>query len=336
MKFVTRFLIPRLIQWALLIMLGVTMLFFIPRLLPMCPVRMEIERLEKLGGVTHSVEIIEKMVDTMREMYGLEEGLLRQYITFWRRFLTLDFGPSIILFPKPVNELIWAGLPWTIGLVLTGLIGSWVLGIITGALTGYFRGSRLLKAIDWITIVIRPIPPYLVALLLLICFAFLIPIFPLRGAIPLGAEIEFSWSFITDVLYHAALPLLSIIVLGAAGMHQGMRLFVQTVKEEDHVRYAKLGSVNERTIFGRYVLRNALLPQVTGLSIGLAGVFGGSMITEMVFSYPGLGLLGLRAATGMDFNLMMGLGAVSITLLATALLIIDLLYPLVDPRIKLT
>ncbi len=316
-----------------MISLGLTVIFFLPRLLPTDPIMAQIHLMEGLGAGIDPVSK-EELIATLREMYGLEEGLFRQYVSFWRRFFTLDFGPSLFMFPTPVSRLIGRALPWTVGLLLTSTLLGWTIGNILGGLRGYFRQSRLLKIVDGLAMFFRPIPPYIMALMLIILFAFLLGVLPLSGGYTVGMRVAFTWSFIKDVIRHAVLPVASLILLGAAINHQSMRLIVQSVTDEDYVRYAKIGNVKERTIFGRYVMRNALLPQVTALSMSLGMLFGGALITEMVFAYPGIGLLAYRAIINSDYNLIMGISFITITMLATFLLLIDLLYPLLDPRIR--
>ncbi len=334
MRFVRRYLIPRLIQYVLVISLGLTVIFFIPRLLPTDPVMAQIYIQEAAGGSVDPAAQ-EEMIATLREMYGLEEGLFTQYVSFWRRLFTVDFGPSLFMFPTPVSKLIGIALPWTVGLLLTSTLLGWIIGNILGGLRGYFRQSSILKIVDGMAMFIRPIPYYIIALILIILFAYLLPLFPLRGALPIGMEIAFTWSFVKALLRHAFLPVMSMILLGAAVNHQTMRLLVQSVKDEEYVRYAKIGSVKERTIFSRYIMRNAILPQITGLSLALGMIFSGALIVEMVFSYPGIGFLLFQAILNADYNLIMGIMSISVILLATSLLLIDLLYPLFDPRIRL-
>ncbi len=129
---------------------------------------------------------------------------------------------------------------------------------------------------------------------------------------------------------------MSLILLGVATTHQIMRLIVQGVNEEDYVQYAKIGAVNERTIFARYVMRNAMLPQITRFAMGFAALFSGALITEVVFAYPGIGFLAYRAILASDYNVLMGITTLSIVALTTSTLIMDLLNPLFDPRIRLT
>ena len=333
MRFVRRYLIPRLIQYVLVTCLGITVVFFIPRLLPTDPVDRMIGEAMAYGAVMDPAAA-EELVSILREMYGLEEGLLEQYVSFWRRLFTGDFGPSLTMFPTPVIKLMGRALPWTVGLLLTTTVLSWIIGNIFGGLTGYFRRSRTLKIIDGMAMFIRPIPYYIFALTLIILFAYLLPVFPLGGGYTIGTSVAFTWRSVTDIIRHAFLPAMSLILLGMAWQHQIMRLLVQSVKDEDYVRYAKIGSVKEQLIFSRYVMRNAILPQITGLALSLGMIFGGALIVEIVFTYPGLGTLFYKAVIASDYNLIMGITTTSIVAITTAILFIDLLYPLIDPRIR--
>jgi peptide/nickel transport system permease protein len=332
-RFVKRYLIPRLIQYVLVTWLGVTVVFIIPRLLPSDPIESMIATLQAQGTL-RDPDAIRQMVDTLRDMYGLERSLPEQYISFWKRLFSGDFGPSYFSFPTPVISLIGRSFPWTVGLLFTTTVLSWIIGNITGGLSGYFTGNRLLKILDWFVMFLRPIPYYVLGLTLVILLAYMFPIFPFEGGYTIGAKIAFTWSFIKDVLNHAFLPALSLSLLGVAVNHQTMRLIIQGVKEEDYIRYAKIAAVKERTIFGRYAMRNAILPQITGLTLSLGQIFGGALITEIVFSYPGLGFLLYRAIVNSDYNLIMGITTISIIAITTLILVVDLLYPLFDPRIR--
>ena len=230
--------------------------------------------------------------------------------------------------------MIRRALPWTVGLLLTSTLLAWIIGNIGGGLAGYFRQSRTLKIIDRMAMFIRPIPHYIFALILIIFFAYLLPLFPLGGGHTVGYLAAFTWPFVTDVLKHAFLPAISLILLGMAEQHQVMRLLAQSVKDEDYVRYAKIGRVKEHLIFGRYIVRNAMLPQVTGLAMGLGRIFSGALIVEIVFVYPGIGTLLYRAIMESDYNLIIGITTISIVAITTAVLFIDFLYPLIDPRIR--
>ena len=333
MRFVRRYLVPRLIQYVLVLWLGITLVFLIPRLMPTDPVETQISAL-LLQGTYLGPEAVEEMTGILREMYGLKGGLLEQYVSFWKRLFTGDFGPSLFMFPTPVMELIGQSLPWTVGLLVVSTVFGWIIGNISGGLTGYFRQSRILRVFDGMAMFVRPIPYYIMALMLIILFAYLLPVFPLGGGLVIGTEFSFTWSIVWNLFKHAFLPLMSLMLLGVAVNHQTMRLIIQNVKQEDYIWYAKIGSVKEQTIFARYAMRNAILPQITGLTLSLGQIFGGALITEIVFSYPGIGFLLFRAIILTDYNLIMGITTISIVAIITGILIIDLLYPLFDPRIR--
>jgi len=314
--------------------LGITVIFFIPRLMPGDPVESMVHSLQSQGAYMEP-EAVEEMIHTLRETYGLEEGLFHQYLSFWKRLFVGDFGPSLYMFPTPVIKLIGQALPWTAGLLLTTTVLGWIIGNIFGGLAGYFERVKILKIIDGIMMFVRPIPYYLFALILLIFFAYLVPLFPLSGGYSsIGSRITFTWSFVWDVIKHAFLPAMSLILLNAAANHQTMRLIIQGVKGDDYILYAKIGSVKERTIFVQYAMKNAMLPQITSLALSLGQIFGGALITEIVFSYPGLGFLLYRSIILRDYNMIMGITTISVAAITTGILIIDLLYPLLDPRIR--
>ncbi len=335
MRFVRRYLIPRLIQYVGVTVLGITMIFMLPRLMPVGPVEKAVAQVMARGTYSDP-KAAEETVRALREMYGLDQGLLQQYLGFWRRLFTADFGPSLVAFPAPVNDLIAASLPWTMGLLFTTTVLVFIIGNLTGGLAGFFSRSRTMQVVDAMAMVLAPMPYYIVALMLIILFAHILPVFPVGGAYTIGARIELSRGFVIDVLRHAFLPAVSLVVLGVATTHQVMRLIVQGVREEDYVRYAQIAGVNRWTIFTRYVMRNAMLPQITRFALGFASLFSGALITEIVFAYPGVGLLTYKAILSSDYNVLMGVTTLSIVALTTSTLIMDLLNPLFDPRIRLT
>jgi peptide/nickel transport system permease protein len=269
-------------------------------------------------------------------MYGLGGSWIDQYWAFWGRLIHGDFGVSFFQFPAPVSQLIANALPWTLGLLLTTTAISWVLGNVIGGLAGYYTRKGWSRGLDAFAMVIRPLPYYIFAFALLLLFAYVVRWFPITGGSSLGAIPTFTWDYIKDVLWHSILPALSLSVLGGAVTFQTMKLLVQNVNAESFVQYAKLGGVTENRIVSKYIIRNALLPQITGLALSLGQIFSGALITEIVFGYPGLGMLLYRAIINGDYNLIMGITILSIVGITTAILIVDLTYPLFDPRVRYT
>jgi len=333
LTFIKQYLIPRLIQYFLVIFLGVTAVFFIPRFLPSDPVHRTIAQLQARGSYLDPATI-DDMVADLTELYGLEGSMLEQYGAFWRRLFQGDFGVSFFQFPTPVIKLIRTALPWTLGLLLTTTIIGWTVGNIVGGVAGYFARNRWSRALDTVAMFIRPLPYYIFAFALLLLFAYVFRWFPISGGTDIGRQASFSWAYIADVLRHAFLPALSLVILGGAIWFQTMKLIVQNVNAESFVQYAKFGGIKESKIVLRYVIRNAMLPQITALALLLGQILSGALITEIVFSYPGIGTLLYNAIITGDYNLIMGITALSIVAITTAILVIDLLYPLFDPRVR--
>lgn len=333
MAFVKRYLIPRLIQYVLVIWLGITVVFLIPRLTPNDPV-MAMIGMMRARGSTLEPGSMDGIIRDLTEMYGLQGSWLDQYGAFWGRLFRGDFGVSFFQFPTRVNQLITTALPWTLGLLLTTTAISWISGNIIGGLAGYFARKNWSRGMDAVAMVIRPLPYYTFAFALLLLLAWVVRWFPITGGASLGAIPTFTWAYIKDVLWHSFLPALSLSVLGGAVNFQTMKLIVQNVNAENYVQYAKLGGVTEDRIVSKYVIRNALLPQITGLALSLGQIFSGALITEIVFSYPGLGMLLYNSIIRADYNLIMGITLFSIVGITTAILIVDLTYPLFDPRVR--
>ncbi|MDK2895973.1 MAG: peptide/nickel transport system permease protein [Candidatus Atribacteria bacterium] len=332
MKFIKDYLFPRLVQYLLVVFCGITAVFFIPRIAGQDPVLEMIAQIQVQGGSLDPTAV-ESLMKSLEELYGLKGSLFEQYITMWKRVFTLDFGPSLFQFPTPVSDLLRIYLPWTMGLFITSTLLSWILGNLLGGISGYFSQKRWSKVLDAIIMVIRPIPHYVFGILLLILFAYVWPLFPVGGLV-LGRRTAFNLDFVLRVLHYSFLPALTLVILGGASWFQQMKLLVQNVKREDFIQYAQAGGVKERLIISRYVLPNAMLPQITQLTLALGQVFSGVLIVEMVFSYPGMGLLLYRGVTRGDYNLVMGITTLSILTIATAVLVLDLIYPLLDPRIR--
>ena len=333
MTFVKRYLIPRLIQYFLVIWLGITVVFLIPKLTPNDPVMRVIGELRGRGS-TLEPGSMDGIIADLTEMYGLEGSWLDQYWAFWGRLFRADFGVSFFQFPTRVNKLIATAMPWTMGLLLTTTAISWILGNMLGGLAGYYSRKGWSRTLDAVAMVIRPLPYYIFAFALLLIFAYVVRWFPITGGASLGARPTFTWAFIKDVLWHSILPAFSLSLLGGAVTFQTMKLIVQNVNAENFVQYAKLGGVTENRIVSKYVIRNAILPQITGLALSLGQIFSGALITEIVFGFPGLGMLLYRAIINGDYNLIMGITLFSIVGITTAILIVDLTYPLFDPRVR--
>jgi peptide/nickel transport system permease protein len=332
-KFLLLYLLPRIAQYFMVIFLGVTLTFIIPRLSPSDPVERQVAMIMQSGSQV-SPEAIIHLRSALTEMYGLNGSSVDQYFAFWGRLFRGDLGPSLSTFPTPVTELIGRALPWTLGLLLTAVLISWVLGNLLGGLASYYPNSITMRVIDVLSQAVRPIPYYVMALLMLVIFAYFIPIFPFSGAYPVGTRPQFSLDFVLTLIKHSALPAISLVLVGMGGWFIGMKALTSNIISEDYVVYAETAGLKENKILFSYVMRNALLPQITGLALQLGMVFNGALIMEVVFGYPGMGMLTFQAVLANDYTLIMGIAIYSIIGVATSVFILDLLYPLFDPRVR--
>ncbi len=326
------YLLRRLGQFALVVFIGINLAFVITHATPIDPVEQTISATTAFGST--SPEAIAMMRQSLRELYGLEGSVWQQYRSFWRRVVVLDFGPSLSAFPTPVSELIWRALPWTAGLLFVATTLTWVLGNLLGGLAGYLRDSRTLRFAGLLAMGFHPIPYYIIAFVLLVVFGHLWPVLPISGGAQMNLARGFNLDFGLSVVRHSVLPVLSLVLVGLGGWFMGMRSMVSNIVSEDYVVYAELGGVAKGRILRSYVMRNALVPQVTGLALSLGSIFNGAIITEQVFGYPGIGSLLVAAVHAGDYSLVLGLTTVSIIAVSLAVLLIDLLYPLLDPRVK--
>ncbi|QKK27764.1 ABC transporter permease [Rhizobium hidalgonense] len=326
------FVLKRFGQFLLVVFLGVTITFFVTHLTPIDPVEESIGAITQMGQSDPNA--IELMRQSLRELYGMQGSIWQQYVHFWLRLATGDLGPSLSAFPTPVSTIILRSLPWTIGLMTVSTLITFVLGNAIGALAGYYRKDMVLKAVSLVFIALLPIPYYILAFVLLIVFGFIWPVLPINGGYEMNANLDLSFALVFDILKHSILPALSLILVGAGSWLIGMRALVSNIITDDYVVFAELGGVPKRKILRSYIARNAMVPQFTGLAMSLGAIFNGTVITEIVFGYPGIGNLLIEAVHAGDYSLVLGLSALSIVGVAAAVFIIDILSPLIDPRIK--
>jgi peptide/nickel transport system permease protein len=324
------YILPRLLQWVLVIFIGVTITFLIPRLSPVNPVDQALGRLTAFQSL--SPEATLALRESLLDLYGLEGSILDQYFNFWRRILQGDLGPSFTSFPMTVNAMIRNSIGWTIGLLGMSVIIAWLSGLILGSLAGYFSNRWWSRVLENSLITVYPIPYYILAFVLLMLLTYYFPIFPLVGG---GQGTPgFTWSYISSVIRHSFLPALSIVIGATAFRFIMSKALTSSEKSSDYVQYAELAALPKRKILFSYLIRNTMLPQVTDLGLSLGAIFEGALITEVVFSYPGIGSTLYNAIISADYNMIMGVTLLSIVGIATASLIVDLTYPFFDPRVR--
>jgi peptide/nickel transport system permease protein len=324
------YLVKRVLIFFLVVWAAASVNFIIPRMARGDPIQAQFAQLEALGIRSEGMD---KVVAAYRAKLGLDRPLWQQYFSYLENSATLNFGPSITYFPSTVSDQITRRIPWTIGLLAVAIVWSFLLGNLLGALLAWPKSSRFVR---WLVPVLMPlsaIPYYLLGLILIFLLAFTVKLFPIGGAYRTGMSIELTWDFVTSVLYHAALPALSIILASIGFWMLGMRGMMVTNMGEDYMLFAEAKGLKSGRIFFRYAMRNAMLPQFTGLALNFGQIVSGAVLVEVIFGYPGMGWILWNAIKNTDYFLIQGIVYVLVLSVALAMLMVDLTYPLIDPRI---
>jgi peptide/nickel transport system permease protein len=266
--------------------------------------------------------------------FGLDKPLWRQYLTYLEGVLQLDFNYSIANYPRTVRDLIADALPWTIGLLGTTTLLSFAIGTLLGALFAWPRAPRWMLWLMPPLWALHAIPFFLLGLILTYLLAFQVPLLPIFGGYSAGVTPALSWSFAWDVFQHTLLPALSIILVSTGGWALGMRGMMVTTMGEDFVVFAEAKGLRAPTVFMRYCARNAILPQVTALALALGQILSGAVLVEVIFGYPGIGTLLYQAIRENDHFVIQGIVFMVIVVLGFTTFVLDVIYPLLDPRIS--
>lgn len=326
-KIVNRLLFLVLVIWA-----ASTITFFIPRISPKNPIRERFAELARMGGF--SPGDLEKIVASYSEKFGLDKPLWQQYLDYISSVARLDLGVSLNKFPKTVWDLIMESVPWTITLLLVTTVLSFVIGNLLGAIAAWPRSPQWLRTIATPFVLLQGIPPVLMGVLLLFFIAYRLKLAPLGGAYSTGIIPDWSFKFFMDVAYHQLLPALALILGSVGGWVLSMRGMGVTIQGEDYVLFAEHKGLGGFVIFKDYYLRNALLPQVTGLALALGTVVTSAIVVESMFSLPGLGRVLDAAIRSNDFLVIYGIVLFVTIAVASLMVLVELLYPLLDPRIR--
>jgi peptide/nickel transport system permease protein len=324
------YVVRRVLFFLFTVWLAATGLFIIVHVAPGNPISYEVGRMAASGqGITGGA----KLIAQYKREFGLNKPVIDQYWSYIGEVAHFNLGYSITSFPTKTTTLIGQALPWTLGLVLTSVVISFVLGSLLGGLLAWRRESRILRSVLSGLIVFAAVPYYLLALGLLYLFAYKTQWLPASGgesALNPGAGL----ARVGDILEHSLLPGLSLVLALIGYWMLWMRSMMVSIMGSDSLLLAEAKGLPERRIFLRYAMRAAVVPQVTVLAVWLGGVFAGALLVEVMFAYPGLGELLVNAVNNRDYPVVEGVGLVIVTSVALSLLIIDLLYPLIDPRIR--
>jgi len=321
-----RVIARRLFFYLVTAVIAISLDFLIPRLIPGNPVEAILAKMP--GQVTPAV------IHALDVQFGVNTSasLWTQYVHYWSNVVHGNLGVSVGNGFAPVSTVIRGALPYTLGLIGVATVISFVLGTAIGAIVAWKRGSRLDSLLPVVTF-FQAAPYFFLAFLALALFAIKLGWFPSGRAAQIGDFPAFTWTYISDVLDHAVLPGLTIVLASAAGWIVGMRNVMLTTMDEDYVLIAAAkGLAKPRVIW--YAARNAILPSISGFALAIGFIVSGSLLTEIVFSYPGLGSLLLQAVSNNDYALMQGLFLIITFAVLAANLIADFVYVFLDPRTR--
>jgi peptide/nickel transport system permease protein len=306
---------------------SLTLNFFLPRMMPGDPASAIFARAQG--------RMEPEAIEAMKKAYGLSDDPLPvQYWNYVTSTLSGDLGTSFVYFPAPVSEVIGTGLMWTLILGLTAVILSFLIGCILGVFGAWQRGGMLDSVLPPLLIFIGSFPYFWLAIVALFFLGFQWDIFPLRHAYQAGLSPGWDLEFVRSVLVHLILPAGTVLLVSIGGWVLGMRNAMISTLAEDYVTMAEAKGLSQRRVMFAYAARNALLPNVTAFGMALGFILSGALLTEVVFSYPGLGYQLLNAVRGLDYPLMQGLFLMITLAVLAANLLVDLLYVRLDPRVR--
>ena len=324
----SRFLRRRFVFYLVAAFAAITLNFLIPRLMPGDPVQLLFARFQG--------RLDPRAFEAIKAQFGFVEGpLLEQYLLYLRSILTLDFGPSIMGFPIPVTQVIFNSLRWTLMLMGIASVMSYVIGTLLGVIAAWRRGNRIDTTLLPIASILGAFPYFFIALLAVYVLGFQYDIFPTSHAYDTG--ISQDWSspeYLWSVVYHMLLPLITIVITSLGGPLLGMRNNMIGVLSQDYIVMAEAKGLTERRIMLLYAARNAVLPSLTAFAMSFGFLVGGSILVEIVFSYPGMGYTLLLAINARDYPVMQGVFLMITAVVLLANFLVDVSYVLLDPRAR--
>ncbi|GAA4976095.1 ABC transporter permease [Kineococcus glutinatus] len=324
------FILRKLGFYAVACWAAITLNFAIPRMLPGDPVDILLAKLSQRGGTVTA--------ETRKAYAALlggdtDDPLLTQYWTYLTNLLKGDLGVSISYFPAKVTDVISASMPWTVVLVGIATLIAAVIGVLLGAVAGWRPGSWLDSLVPATTL-LAAVPYFWLSLVLVYVLSRMMGLFPSQGGYDVVLTPGWNADFISSAAYYGFLPALTIVLASLGGWILGMRNMMGSTLSEDYILTARAKGLPSRWILRNYAARNAVLPSVAGFAISLGFVVSGSVVTEQVFSYPGIGSRLLGAVTNNDYALMQGVFLYITLAVLGANLVVDLLYGLIDPRTR--
>jgi len=323
MAFVAR----RLIFYMVAFLVAASINFLIPRLMPGDPIDIMFSQ----SGTRLSVENLAALKAT----FGFVDGpLWQQYLSYLGSIFTGDLGMSVKYFPTPVSDVLGRALVWTLVLMGGATLLSFVLGTLLGIIAAWRRGSRFDVVVSITAIVSTATPAVVVSLFGLFVFGFTLRWFPTGYSADTSIDPVFSAEYILSVIYHAVLPIVTLSVVLTGDFLVTMRNNMINLLGEDYITMGRAKGLADRRVMLMYGARNALLPGITSLAIAIGKILGGSLVTEVVFNYPGLGNTLYKAILGRDYPVIQGQLLIMTLAMLTANFLADIAYAWLDPRLR--
>jgi peptide/nickel transport system permease protein len=275
---------------------------------------------------------VQKIYQQYADLFGTNKPMIEQFFIYVKNVFRGDFGFSFSQYPRTVADVLGASIWWTICLQFPAIIVGWLIGNTLGALAAYLKGG-FDKVLMPISIFVSNFPAFGMAIILMVIFGVNLKWFPTSGGYGFDMIPSFTWAFMWSVIVHYQLPFWSIVLIAIGGQAIGMRSMAIYELNADYVKYSRFLGIKDRKIVG-YVFRNAMLPQITGLALSVGTMIGGALVAEIVFSYPGLGTTLLHSVQGQDYPLISATTMIITIMVLTANFAIELIYGVIDPRIK--
>ena len=329
MKRYQKYFLDKLVWFLVTLVCAFLLNFILPRLMPGDPVAAIVSRLAQGMSNTTGVQAIYQQY---ADLFGTNKPLLEQFFLYVKNVVRGDFGFSFSQYPRTVTDVIKASIWWTIGLQFPAIIVGWLIGNTLGALAAYLKGG-FDKVLMPVSIFISNLPAFGMAVIMMVVFAVTLRWFPTSGGYGFDLIPNLSWKFIWSVIVHYQLPFWSIVLITIGGQAIGMRSMAIYELNADYVKYARFMGIKDRKIVG-YVFRNAMLPQITGLALSIGTMVFGAVVAEIIFSYPGLGSTILTAVLGGDYPLISATTLIITLMVLSANFLIEIVYGILDPRIK--
>jgi len=329
LKAYARYFANKFIWFLVTLVAAFVLNFFLPRLMPGDPVSAIVARMAQGMSNTAGVQAI---YEQYTKLFGTDLPMYEQFFIYVRNVLRGDFGYSFSQYPRTVADVIGSAVWWTIALQLPAIITGWIIGNLLGALAAYRRGG-FDKVLLPASVFLSSLPAFGMAVILLVVFAVTLRWFPTSGGYGYDLIPNLSWDFIWSVIVHYQLPFWSLVLIIIGGQAIGMRSMSIYELNADYVKYSRFMGIKDGKIV-RYVFRNAMLPQVTGLALAIGTMVGGAIVAETIFSYPGLGSTILTAVLGQDYPLISATTLIITIMVLIANFALELVYGFLDPRIK--